>query len=171
MHYPHVVHFAGPQGSALVTGAVSYIRRSLAEGVCLAITTSERRQHMQTVLNDTAGVSRAIADGRLQWIEGESTLDRIVINDRVNADAFDLYAGGMMRKAISSSGARPVYVYGDMVDALWRRGARRAAIELEWYWNDLGTQLPFSLYCAYSLDGPSPETEHISRAHTATVNF
>ena len=45
-----------------------------------------------------------------------------------------------------------VCAYGEMVDVLWQRGERDAAIRLEEYWNDLGELQTFSLFCAYTMD-------------------
>jgi anti-sigma regulatory factor (Ser/Thr protein kinase) len=39
-----------------------------------------------------------------------------------------------------------------MVSLLWDAGEVVAAIELESLWNDLGDEVPFSLYCAYRAD-------------------
>ena len=39
-----------------------------------------------------------------------------------------------------------------MVDLLWRRGEREAAIRLEEFWNDLAGLQTFSLLCAYYMD-------------------
>jgi hypothetical protein len=45
-----------------------------------------------------------------------------------------------------------VRAYGEMVDVLWQRGERDAAIRLEEYWNELGRLQTFSLFCAYRMD-------------------
>jgi hypothetical protein len=58
-----------------------------------------------------------------------------------------------------------------MVDVLWRRGEREAALRLEKYWNELGQLQTFSLFCAYQMDpldsaaygGP---LESVCKAHT-----
>jgi hypothetical protein len=39
-----------------------------------------------------------------------------------------------------------------MVDVLWQRGERDAAIRLEEFWNDLAKLQTFSLLCAYYMD-------------------
>jgi hypothetical protein len=39
-----------------------------------------------------------------------------------------------------------------MIDILWQRGARDAALRLEGYWNRLLGELRFSVLCAYALD-------------------
>ena len=44
-----------------------------------------------------------------------------------------------------------VRAYGEMVDALWQRGEREAAMRLEDFWNELARLQTFSLLCAYYL--------------------
>jgi MEDS: MEthanogen/methylotroph, DcmR Sensory domain len=45
-----------------------------------------------------------------------------------------------------------VRAYGEMVDVLWQRGERDAAMRLEEFWNDLAKLQTFSLLCAYYID-------------------
>jgi len=50
-----------------------------------------------------------------------------------------------------------VRAYGEMVDVLWQRGERDAAIRLEEFWNDLARLQTFSLLCAYCIDHLDPQ--------------
>ena len=68
----------------------------------------------------------------------------------------------------------PVRVYGEVVAVLWAAGHVNAALELEGFWNELGREIPFSLYCGYpreSLGG----SEHpgavsaVCRLHTEVI--
>ena len=65
-------------------------------------------------------------------------------------------------------------MYGEVVAVLWAAGHVNAALELEGFWNELGREIPFSLYCGYpreSLGG----SEHpgavsaVCRLHTEVI--
>ena len=45
-----------------------------------------------------------------------------------------------------------VRAYGEMVDMLWQRGSREAAIRLEEFWSEAGRQQSFTLLCSYAMD-------------------
>lgn len=172
MHYPHVVHFAGPLEESLVGGASSFIRRAVADGTCVVFTSRDRWNSFVCALQSNGeGANQALSDRRLKWYDADPVLKAVFRGGRIDPYQFDLHVGTAMRDAVANSGARPVYAYGDLVDVLWSRGERRAAADLEWYWNDLGAQLPFSLYCAYAVHAGAEGLEPIVRSHSATVNF
>src|SRR3954471_15274491 len=61
-----------------------------------------------------------------------------------------------------------------MVDILWQRGERKAALRLEEFGNELGRQQPFTLLCAYAIDPLQPEAyggglESVCRCHTHLI--
>ena len=61
-----------------------------------------------------------------------------------------------------------------MVDILWQEGRRRAALQLEEYWNELARPRPFALFCAYRIDpldgaAYSAGFEHVCRAHSHLI--
>ncbi len=63
--------------------------------------------------------------------------------------------------------------YGEMVDVLWQRGERDAAIRLEEFWNDLAKLQTFSLLCAYEMDPLDPAAYHplecVCKVHTHLI--
>jgi len=66
-----------------------------------------------------------------------------------------------------------VRAYGEMVDILWQRGDKQAAIRLEQLWNEIGRLQTFSLLCAYAMDPLRGDTyadlESICRCHTHLI--
>jgi hypothetical protein len=67
-----------------------------------------------------------------------------------------------------------VRAYGEMVDVLWQRGERDAAIRLEEYWNELGRLQTFSLLCAYRMDPRDSHAyggplERVCKVHTHLI--
>ena len=62
--------------------------------------------------------------------------------------------------------------YGEMVDVLWKQGARSAAVRLEELWNDLQTRQSFSLLCAYAMGSFYKEpasAQRVCGTHTHVV--
>jgi hypothetical protein len=87
------------------------------------------------------GVEHAVS------LDAEETLRSFMANGMPRWEPFRDRVGGL----IAAQG-RPVRAYGEMVDLLWQRGEREAAIRLEEYWNELGKLHRFSLFCAYYMD-------------------
>lgn len=154
MHYPHVAHFAGRDEDALLRGVAEYLRSGLdAGGCCIVITATARWEKIGRI----AGVSK-----RTVWVNADELLPKLVHSGKVGADAFTHLVGGTVARVIAANGARPVYAYGDLVGMLWDRAQYAAAIQLEEYWNDLGAQYPFRLYCGYPIDAGVGNDAHVS---------
>jgi hypothetical protein len=112
------------------------------------------------------------ADGRLVLLDASITLNRLKRGGRIDATAFRRVIGRTIRDA--ARGGRPVWAYGEMVALLWADGEVSSAIELEQLWNGLGTELEFSLLCAYPSSVTSdpqhrPAIAEVCRLHTSVV--
>ncbi len=80
------------------------------------------------------------------------------------------------RPAILAAGEAPgpVRIYGEVVALLWAAGHVNAALELEGLWNELGRQIPFSLFCGYprhlvESSQHQGAVAEVCRLHTAVV--
>jgi hypothetical protein len=83
-------------------------------------------------------------------LDAEQTLGKFTQEGTPNWQRFHALVGGAiaeMRLQYPN-----VRAYGEMVDLLWQRGDRDAAIRLEEFWNDLAKLQTFSLLCAYYMD-------------------
>lgn len=81
------------------------------------------------------------------FLDAATTMSRFITEGRIDRAGFHAVVGGIIRDALQNG--LPVRVYGEMVALLWEEGDVVAAIELESLWNELGNELPFSLFCAY----------------------
>jgi signal transduction histidine kinase/ActR/RegA family two-component response regulator len=148
--------------------------RHLGEGLAagepaLAITTDERGLCRQLAADghDVEGARRA---GRLQLLDAEATLLGFMAGGLPDRARFERVVGDAVRRASAACGGRRVRAYGDMVDALARRGELRAALALEELWSDLAARQPLALLCAYALesfrgDAGAAELERVCAAH------
>jgi hypothetical protein len=117
-------------------------------------------------------VGAARRDGTLVCLDATRVALRLTRDGRVDLAAFDTH----FRPAILAAGEAPgpVRIYGEVVALLWAAGQVNAALELEEFWNELGQQIPFSLFCGYPRDLVE-NSEHegavadICRLHTAVV--
>ena len=89
-------------------------------------------------------------EGQLKVLDAEDTLAKFMANGMPQWKAFHEVVGGLIAELRLRHPT--VRAYGEMVDVLWQRGERDAAIRLEEYWNDLGRLQTFSLFCAYRMD-------------------
>jgi anti-sigma regulatory factor (Ser/Thr protein kinase) len=144
----HVVHFY-KQDSELVDAVAGYVAAGVAaDGVAIVIATEAHREAFVVAL-EVAGVDtvEAHTSERLVFLDAATTMAAFMRNGQIDRDAFHKVVGGHLRTAAKSG--RAVRAYGEMVALLWDAGDVVGAIELETLWNDLGCELPFSLYCAY----------------------
>ena len=107
----------------------------------------------------------------LRLLDAETTLASFMVDGMPEWTAFHARIGGAI------AGLRLQYptvrAYGEMVDILWQRGERPAALRLEEFWNEIGRLQTFSLLCAYALDPLRGETYaglgSICRCHTHLI--
>ena len=131
-----------------LAGAVAdYVAEGLRRGeAAVIIATPEHRAAFLQKLNAPAAAN----PGQLTVLDSEETLAKFMANGMPQWKPFHELIGGLIAELRLRYPA--VRAYGEMVDVLWQRGEREAAIRLEEYWNDLGRLQTFSLFCAYRMD-------------------
>ena len=144
----HVVQFY-ERDAQLVECVGEYLTDAVHDGsVAVVIATAAHRAAFEGYLRD-AGVDVAARrdEGTLVFHDAAATLAQLMRDGCVDRYAFFEVSGDIVREAAATG--RPVRAYGEMVALLWEAGDVIAAIELETLWNELATEVPFSLYCAY----------------------
>jgi anti-sigma regulatory factor (Ser/Thr protein kinase) len=169
----HVVQFY-ERDEELVETVGAYLGDALRAGeVALVVATEAHTVAFeQSLAVDGISVAHARESGRLITLDARETLSRFMRGDGPDAGAFDDSVGGIVRRA-SESGRR-IRAYGEMVALLWDEGQVAAAIELEALWNELGLQVPFSLFCAYPTQSVSGQSQNdslreVCHLHSAVV--
>jgi hypothetical protein len=109
---------------------------------------------------------------QLRVLDAQQTLGRLMSGSMPDWRSFQDIIG----KSIAELRRRyaRVRVYGAIVDLLWQRGQREAALRLEQYWNELARQTRFSLLCAYPMDPLASSAyggplERVCKAHTHLI--
>jgi hypothetical protein len=122
-----------------------YLRPGLAAGeAALLIAVPGHRERFASL--DPAAVAR----GQMVLLDAEEMLDAVMRDGLPDRPAFHRVVGGAIAKLRLEYPA--VRAYGEMVDVLWQRGSREAAIRLEERWNELLRLHAFTLLCAYRID-------------------
>jgi DcmR-like sensory protein len=129
----------------LVQAVTSYVAEGLVRGEGAIIIA--RPQHAARFMEKLQPLASI---GQLKVLDAEETLARFMANGMPEWTRFHQAVGGTI--AEMRLGYPGVRAYGEMVDVLWQRGERDAAIRIEEYWNDLGKLQTFSLFCAYAMD-------------------
>jgi signal transduction histidine kinase len=134
-----------------VTG---YVGAGLSAGdACVLVTTPGHRQALELHLA-VSGLDLADAQARgvCVCLDAAEILSRFMVDGMPEPHRFVAVVGGAIARA--AEGQRHVRVFGEMVALLWAEGNQDAAIRLEELWNDLqGVVQPFSLFCAYPMQG------------------
>ena len=144
----HVVQFYD-RDEELAENAGDYLAGAIAEGgAAVVVATPARCAGFEAQL--AAGgvdVGAARRDGTLVCLDATRIAPRLTRGGRVDLAAF----ATQFRPAILAAGeaSGPVRIYGEVVALLWAADQVNAALELEGLWNELGQQIPFSLFCGY----------------------
>jgi hypothetical protein len=91
-----------------------------------------------------------LASGQLTMLDAEQTLAGFMVDGEPQWEPFRATIGGLIEHRRTRFPV--VRAYGEMVNLLWQRGERGAALRLEGMWNSLTTSHRFSLLCAYYMD-------------------
>jgi anti-sigma regulatory factor (Ser/Thr protein kinase) len=144
----HMVQFFD-EDIELVETVGHYLLAGVRAGdVGLIVATEPHRRAFEAGLARAGvDVDKASREGRLRWLDAETTLATLSPDGHVDHAVFHTVIGGEVQDA-SSQGC-PVRIYGEMVGLLWQAGDVLGAIEVEQLWNALAEQLPFTLFCAY----------------------
>jgi hypothetical protein len=87
----------------------------------------------------------------LLLLDAEETLSTFMMDGKPDARQFTHQMRQVLERACRGRTNRTVRVFGQMVDVLWQRGERDAAIRLEVLWNELAQAEAFSLLCGYAI--------------------
>jgi hypothetical protein len=169
----HVVQFYD-RDEELAENAGDYLAGAIAEGgAAVVVATPARCAGFEAQL--AAGgvdVGAARRDGTLVCLDATRVAPRLTRGGQVDLSAF----ATQFRPAILAAGdaSGPVRIYGEVVALLWAADQVNAALELEGLWNELGQQIPFSLFCGYprALVGSSQHqgaVAEVCRLHTTVV--
>jgi DcmR-like sensory protein len=136
----------------LVEAVAEYLGTGLRRGeaAILIATPSHRTAFMRQLEGIGIAAGKAAQRGQLVLLDAEETLKHFTTGGMPDWQSFHALIGGIIAKVRLDYPA--VRAYGEMVDVLWQREERDAAMRLEEFWNDLARLQTFSLLCAYKLD-------------------
>ena len=113
-------------------------------------------------------VVAAITTGHYVPLSAEATLADIKVDGRISPDRVrDVIGNTLLQTRITG---RRLRVFGELVALLCAEGDVESAIELESLWNDFKVIQPFSLYCAYRLNGFTEQSmTEVCRSHSYVI--
>jgi hypothetical protein len=139
-------------------------------GIVVAVP-SQRAAILRALHARSVDVVRLQRSGDLLLLDGDDMLATFMVDDKPDPDRF---RSGMTERIQRVCGGRQctVRIYGQMVDILWKKGMKEAAIRLELLWNYLANTQSFSLLCGYSLGHFYYDVgmDEICRQHTHVVS-
>jgi hypothetical protein len=148
----HSVHFYD-RTSSLIERVCEYVRDGFREDdAAIIIVTPEHLASIDACLAARGfDVNVLRKSGQYVSLDAPQTLDLFMVKGRPDRERFSEVVGGQLLRMHATH--TRVRAFGEMVALLWAAGNSRAALELEELWNELLGHHPFSLLCAYPLDG------------------
>jgi len=131
------------------------VARFIGEGLAanqaavIVATASHSASIRDQLTADGVGSQGLIEQGELLIVDADELLNRFIVDDRPNAERFGETINPIVDKAAGTR-KRLVRIYGEMVDVLWHRGRKDAALSLEILWHQLIARRKCSLLCGYS---------------------
>ena len=148
----HVVQFYEADAVLLDTVASFCQDAILQDGAAIVVATPEHRAGIETRLRESGlDVAAARERGQLVAMDAAETLSRFLVDGMPDPERFARELGMVVTRA--AEGGRDVRIFGEMVALLAADGNVAAAIALEDRWNELQRTHPFSLFCAYPIEG------------------
>lgn len=96
--------------------------------------------------------------GQVVVIDARSALSRFMVNGMPDWKKFQDLVGTVLN--LTRRQYPRIRAFGEMVDLLWQRGERAAALRLEELWNHLIKVQDLTLCCAYRIDPLNQDTDH-----------
>ena len=165
----HRVHFYD-QDASLLSAVGAFLADGLTSGGrVVIIATPEHRRPLLLAL-EARGIDTAEAalGEQLVVLDAHDVLREIMRGGLPDRALFH----ATLRPLLARPGNARLRAYGEMVDVLWKRQDRTAAILLEELWNGLQAEDAFELYCAYGMAGFYKEPADLDRVcatHTHVV--
>lgn len=154
----HVVQLYGSDDRLLTQNVGHFLSEGLKRGDgLLVIATPQHRCTLTSRLRAEIGHSKAVLEGRLVFLDAETTLSRLMVNGAPDQELFRSVVGEALRGVRARAVHTGVRAYGEMVGLLWLAGEYAAAVRLEELWNDLLKLSDVTLFCAYPIDIFGPE--------------
>jgi hypothetical protein len=128
----------------------------------LVIATPEHRGSVVRQLADERAYARAVLEGRLVFLDAETTLNRFMVRGEPDRPRFESVIGEALNGIRQRGAHTGIRAYGEMVGVLWQAGEHAAAARLEELWNELLHASDVSLFCAYPIDVFGPDFQAAS---------
>ncbi|MDQ1524139.1 MAG: hypothetical protein QOE47_2063, partial [Pyrinomonadaceae bacterium] len=137
----------------LLNSLGGFVGAGLREGdACIVVATRAHRDALDEHLRaDGLDVDAARARGQYVSADASEMLSQFMVGGRPDAGRFAESVGVVVAHAAAGHGR--VRIFGEMVALLWAEENYDAAIRLEELWNELHRTRPFTLFCAYPMQG------------------
>lgn len=119
---------------------------------CMVLATAEHLNKIERLLEAFGrDLYAAKEEDRLILLNIDEMIGELIDENGPSETAFESMIGKTVREA--QERFETVRIYGELVDVLAIRGQHDDARKVEEFWNRLRTEVPFSLFCGYALDG------------------
>lgn len=165
--YPHTsdAHLAEAVGLFASTG----LRQG--EAVILIMAANHCQPIRERLEREGINLQELETSGQLVCGKAEELLSTFVFDGIIDEHRFKTIFGAMIEKAKTFNGKRrPVRVFGEMVDLLWKSDPQITQ-RIEELWNEVIEVHSVPLLCAYSLAGTKPSAfpEALMTCHSHAV--
>src|SRR4051812_8732484 len=125
----HIVQLYGNDDRLLTRNVTRYLSEGLRRGDgLLVVATAEHRGTLVRQLTEERIYAKAVLEGRLVFLDAETTLNRFLVDGQPDQSRFESIIGEAVEGVRSRAVHSGVRAYGEMVGVLWKAGRYTAAI-------------------------------------------
>jgi CheY-like chemotaxis protein len=176
-NHHHVAHFHRDT-SSLLAEYVGFVEDTLNAGTAvIAITTGPHREEiLETLQARGVDVASAMDAGRLVALDVDETLASFMADDLPDPTRFFSAAGEIVKSVKARNQGSRVVAFGEIAPTLWARGNGRAAIQLEYLWDQIVRMYELETLCGYMLTGSQRTRDRrtfdgVCAAHSSIRSF
>ena len=149
--HAHRVAFYDSDAFLVETVTASVLAALDAGSVAAAVVTREHAAAIERALA-AAGldVAAVLASGDYRAFDAEAALADVMVDGKVDAEAFDGLVAGVFEVAAERDGE--VVIHGEVAPLLWRAGDVEGAMQVEALCNLLPEQTAYQLICLYPME-------------------
>lgn len=136
----------------LVEALKYFVRTGLADGEGVVVFATQRHWAacVRALAADNISVDIAESRGQLAVLDAQTALSAFMVDGMPDWKAFQDVIGTVIN--LTRRRYQRLRAFGEMMDLLWQRGERKAALRLEELWGNLLKIQDLALCCAYRID-------------------
>ncbi len=168
-HNAHLVQFFKTDAEN-VQALVEYVAAGILndDGIVIVASQTHILSMLKSLKEKNIEFQSLVDSKQLLLLDAEDTLKTILVRDRPSRRLFQHQVGPLLKDITTRF--KKVRIYGEMVNILMDKKNFDGAMTLESFWNEIGLQYSFALFCGYSVDYFSGDLQSVAATQVCSCH-